>query len=69
MKVMVILIVMCTLQRLGKRAGRVGNQKKIRDHPDYSIVNIAQNAEKCPGDLRSFAVTHDPVKGLQLMLV
>ena len=44
-------------QEFLKGAGRVKNQ----DHPNYSI-EISQNTEKSPGDLRRFAVTQTPVR-------
>ena len=37
------------LERVTKRSG---NQRKSRDHPDNSIVEIGQNTENNPGDLR-----------------
>ena len=39
-------------QKLGDYFGRVGNQGTNRDYPDYSIVEIGQNTENGPGDLR-----------------
>ena len=56
-------------QRLGKGVGRVGNRRSNRDHPDYSIVEIGQNTEKSPVDLKRLAVTQTTVKDHQLMLV
>ena len=47
---------------LGKETGRIENQRKNRDHPNYSIVGIGQNTEKSPGDLRKVAVIQTPVK-------
>ena len=38
------------------------------DHPNY-IIEIGQNTEKSPGDLRRLAVTKTPVKDHQLTLV
>ena len=35
-------------QSFQKRAGRVGNQRTSRDHPNYSIVDIGWNTEKNP---------------------
>ena len=35
-------------QRLGKVTGRLRNQMKNRDHPNYSIIKISQNTEKSP---------------------
>ena len=53
------------LQRLGERAERVGNRWTSREHPNYSIVKIAQNTEKCPGNLRWFVVAQTPVKTIR----
>ena len=36
----------------GSRAGGFRNQRTSRDHPDYSIVEISQNTEKSPRDLK-----------------
>ena len=33
-----------------------------RDLPNYSIIEIGQNTEKSPGDLKRLAVTQTPVK-------
>ena len=33
------------------------NKKKSGDHPNYCIIEIGQNTEKSPGDLRRLAVT------------
>ena len=57
------------LQRLDKGAVRAGNQRTNRDHPDYSIIEIGQNTEKCFGDLRRLAVTQTPMKDHQLNLM
>ena len=43
--------------------GRVG------DHLNYSIIEINQNTEKSPGELRRCAVTQTPVKDHQLTLM
>ena len=40
-----------------KRTGGLGGQRTSRDHPNYSIVEIGQNTEKSPGDLRRLPVT------------
>ena len=56
-------------KRLGKRNKRVRNQRTNRDHPNYSIVEIGQNTEECPSDLRRLAITQTPVKDHQLTLV
>ena len=68
MKVTVIPIVIRALG-IGKGTERLRNQRTIRDHPDYNIINIGQNTEKSPGDLRRLAVSQTPMKNLQLMLV
>ena len=57
------------LQRIGKSAGRLGNKRASRDHPDFNIIKIGQNTEKSPGDLRKHAVTQTPVRNHQLKLV
>ena len=56
-------------QRLAKEIGRVGNQRKNRDHPNHSIVEIGHNTENSPGDVRKLAVSQTPVKDYQLMTV
>ena len=49
-------------QRLGKRAGGVRSRRTSGDHPTYNIVEVGQNTEKSPGDLRRVAVAQDFVK-------
>ena len=56
-------------QRISKGTGRLGNKKTSGDHPNYSIIQIGQNAKKKPGDLRRLAVTQAPVENHQLKLV
>ena len=53
-------------QMIGKRTGTVRNPRKNRNYPDNSIVEIAQNTEKSPGDPKRFAITQTPVKAHQL---
>ena len=57
MKVTVIPIVIGALgaipKRIGKGTRRLGNNQTSEDHPNYSIINIDQNAEKTWGDLLS----------------
>ena len=54
----VIIGVLGTIPKdLEKGTGRLRNQKKSGDHPDYSIFKIVQNTEKSPGDLKRLAVT------------
>ena len=47
-------------QGFGKGTGIV--ERMNQDHPDYSIVEIGQNTEKSPGDLRRLAVPLSPLK-------
>ena len=42
---------------------------QVETTPNYCIVEIGQNTEKSPGDLRILAVTQIPMKKHQLMLV
>ncbi len=56
-------------QRFDSRTGGLGNKRKSEDHPKYSIIEIAQNPETSPGDLRRLAVTQAPVKNHQLILM
>ena len=37
---------------LGTRTGGLGNKRMSGDHPNYSIIEIGQNTEKSPRDLR-----------------
>ena len=64
MKVTVIPIVIGALGTVARRSGSVGNRRKNRDHPNYSIVEIGQNTEKSPGNLRRLTVTQTPVKAI-----
>ena len=47
----------------------IGNRKTSGYHPNNCIIEISQNTEKSPGDLRRLAVTQTPVKNHQLTLV
>ena len=38
-------------QSFGKVTWRHKNKRKRGDYPDYGIINIGQNTEKCPEDL------------------
>ena len=44
-------------QRIGTVTWGLGNGGTSGDHPNKSIVEIDQNTEKSPGDLRGFAVS------------
>ena len=50
-----------THQRIGIRTGWLGNNGTDGDCPNYGMVEIGQNTEKSPGDLRRLAVTQTPV--------
>ena len=56
-------------KRITKGTGGLGNWRTSGDHPNYYIVENAQNNEKCPADLRRLAVTQTPVKNHQLTLM
>ena len=56
-------------QRIGKETGIIGNKRPSRDHADYSIIDISQNTEKSPEDLRRLSVTQTTVRNYQLTLV
>ena len=68
-----ILIVISALGKvtkgLIKGTGGLGNKRKSGDHPNYCIIEIVQNTEKSPGDLRRLGVTQTPVKDHQLTLM
>ena len=68
MRVTVIIVVKDGPQSPRKGARRVANRRMNRYHPNYSI-KIGQCTEKCPGDLRRFAVPQTPTKNYPLMLV
>ena len=52
-----------------KRTERFGNNGTGGNCPNYSIVEIGQNTEKSPGDLRRLTVSQTPVKSYQLKLI
>ena len=49
-------------QGLCKEAGRVGNERSSRNHPNYSLVKICKNTEKSPEDLQRLAVAQTSVE-------
>ena len=63
MKVMVIPIVIDALGTITKELIQVLENLRIRGwvQTNYSIIEIGQNTEKSPGDLRRLAVTQTPV--------
>ena len=57
-------------RRIGKGTGGLGNNRVSGDHPEYCSIEIGQNTEKSPGDLRKLAVTKTPVwKTLITMII
>ena len=56
-------------KRISTGTRRLRNQRTSRDHPNYSIVEVSQNTEKSPGDLRRLAVVQTSVKDYQRTLV
>ena len=52
-----------------KGIGGIKNQRKIQNHPNYSIFEIGQNTGKHPGDLRRLAVIQILAKYHPLTLV
>ena len=45
-------------QRLGKKTGRVRNRRTNRNHIDNSFVEIGQNKQKSPENLRKLTCSH-----------
>ena len=50
-------------------AGRVGNRKMSKDHPNYNTVEVCHNTEKSPGHLRRLTVIQIPEGDYQLIWV
>ena len=57
------------LQKLSKKTGGIGNQKKNKNHTDDIILKISRNIQGSPGDQMKFAVTQTPVKDYKLKLM
>ena len=55
-------------QRIDTRTGGFGNKRTSGDHPNYYTIEIGQNTERTPGDLRWLAVTQTPVINHRLTL-
>ena len=55
-------------QRPQKETGRAGNRRTNQDPLNHNIVEINQNTDKSPGDLKKIAVTLTPVKEHQITL-
>ena len=69
MKLKVIRIVINALSTVTKGTGGLGNRRTSGDLPNYYIIEIGQNTEKSPGDLRRLAFTQAPVKDHQLSIM
>ena len=55
--------------RIDTRTGGLENKRTSGDYSNYCIIEICQNTEKSPGDLRKLAVTQTSVKGHQPTLI
>ena len=55
-------------QRIGTRTGGIKRKRMSGNHPN-SIIEISQNTEKSPDNLRKFGVTQTPVRNHRLMLM
>ena len=69
MKMTIILIIIGALGTVTKRLTKGLEVLEIGDHPNYCIIEISQNTEKSPGDLRRLTVTQTSVKDHHLMLM
>ena len=56
-------------QSIGTGTGGLGNKRTSGEHLNYSIIEIDQNTEGSPGDLRRLVVSQTPVENHQLTLV
>ena len=56
-------------QKIGKKTKGLSKKKTSGDTPNYSIVEIGQNTEKTPWDLRGLVAAQTPVKDHQLTLL
>ena len=50
----------------GTETGGLENKRTSGDRPNYSIIEIGENTEKSPGDLRRLAVIQTPVRNHRL---
>ena len=70
MKVVIIPIIIGALGTVTKGLVEgLGNKRTSGDNPNYSNVEISQNTEKSPGELRRLIITQTPVKDHQLKLM
>ena len=56
-------------QKIGAKTGRLGHKRTIGDYANDSIIEIGQNTEESPTDLRIFAATQTPERNHQPPLV
>ena len=49
-------------QRIDTEPGELANKQTSGDHTNYSIVEIGQNTQKSPGDLRRIFLTQTLVE-------
>ena len=56
-------------ERISTKAGGLVNKRTSGDNLNYCLVEISQNTEKSPGDLRRLAVTQTLERNHQLTLV
>ena len=56
-------------QRIATGTGELWKNRTSGDHPNYCIIELGQNTEKSPGDLRRLVVTQTPVRNYYLMLL
>ena len=69
MEVTMIPIVIGTFSTVTKRLLLgLGNKRTNGDHLNYSVVEMDQNTEKSPGDLRKLAVSQTSIESYQLAL-
>ena len=54
---------------LKKGPGGLVSWQTSGDYPEYNIIKNDLNTEKCPGDMRTLAVTQTPVKNHQLKVM
>ena len=56
-------------QKVRTRTGGLGNKMTSGDHPNNCIIEIGQNIEKSPEDLKRLVITQTPIRDHQLTLV
>ena len=55
-------------QKIAEGTGGLRGKRVSGYHPNDSIIEIGQNTEKSPGELRIFAFTQTPVEDHQLTM-